>query len=114
MARDRLNQIEMDVDDASMALRRTRAQATVAKERLSDLEERHWALLSLYDADKAFREVVETIQESERNQVSESSSETDSVIEDGDRAVTTTEGNTSPEETKRVPDSEREIYGVDE
>jgi len=61
--RARIREIDMDVEDASMSLRRAKAQATVARDKLHELEERHWALLSLFDADKAFREVEETINE---------------------------------------------------
>ena len=58
-----LRQFEAEVDDASMTLRRAKAQAAFARDQLSDLEAQHWALLSLYDANKAFNEVVQTIEE---------------------------------------------------
>jgi len=61
--RGMLRRIEEDVDYASMGLRRAKAQAAAARDQLNDLEAQHWALLSLYDADKAFNEVIQTIEE---------------------------------------------------
>lgn len=66
--RSRLRQMQMGVQDAALALRRAKAELDVARDRLVDLEDRHWALLSMYDADKAFQEVVETFREFEESE----------------------------------------------
>jgi hypothetical protein len=66
--RSRLRQMQLGVQDAALALRRTKAELEVVSGRLADLEDRHWALLSLYDADKAFQEVVESFREFEESE----------------------------------------------
>lgn len=58
----------MGVQDAALGFRRAKAELEVARDRLADMEDRHWALLSLYDADKAFQEVVETFREFEESE----------------------------------------------
>jgi hypothetical protein len=70
--RDRLRQMKMAVEDAARDLRRAKAELEVARERLADVEDQNWALLSLYDADKAFQEVVETFREFEESERLES------------------------------------------
>jgi hypothetical protein len=60
--------MQMDIQDAAHSLRRAKAELEVARDRLADLEDRHWALLSMYDADKAFQEVVETFREFEESE----------------------------------------------
>jgi hypothetical protein len=91
--RTRLRQMKMGVQDAAHTLRRSRAELEVARDRLADLEDRHWALLSLYDADKAFQEVVETFREFEESERLETrledseSSESDNVISDETKDV---------------------------
>lgn len=64
--------MKMAVEDAARDLRRAKAELEVARERLADLEDQNWALLSLYDADKAFQEVVETFREFEESERLES------------------------------------------
>lgn len=66
--RSRLRQMKLGVQDAAHRLRRCRAELQVARDRLADLEDHNWALLSLYDADKAFQEVVETFREFEESE----------------------------------------------
>ena len=66
--RSRLRQMQTGIQDAARTLRRSRAELEVARDRLADLEDRNWALLSLYDADKAFQEVVETFREFEESE----------------------------------------------
>jgi hypothetical protein len=46
-------------------LRRARSEEEQAREDLADMEDRHWALLSRYDASKAFQEVIDTLKEFE-------------------------------------------------
>jgi multidrug resistance efflux pump len=70
--RARLRQMKMAVEDAARDLRRAKAELEVARERLAELEDQNWALLSLYDADKAFQEVVETFREFEESERLES------------------------------------------
>jgi hypothetical protein len=66
--RSRLRQMQMGVQEAALGLRRSKAELEVARGRLADLDDRHWALLSLYDADKAFQEVAETFREFEESE----------------------------------------------
>lgn len=66
--RSRLRQMQMGIRDAAHSLRRAKAELEVARDRLADLEDGHWALLSMYDADKAFQEVVETFREFEESE----------------------------------------------
>jgi hypothetical protein len=63
LAQERLRQIELDIDDASRALRRARTQVQLAKEELLELEDRHWALLALYDVNAAGDYVSEALRE---------------------------------------------------
>lgn len=49
-----LGYILRDVDDASRNLRLARAERDAASNRVSDLEERNWALLSEYEATRSF------------------------------------------------------------
>mmetsp|Transcript_19283 Transcript_19283/g.41829 ORF Transcript_19283/g.41829 Transcript_19283/m.41829 type:complete len:739 (-) Transcript_19283:197-2413(-) len=51
-----LGYILRDVEDASRNLRMARAERDAASERVSDLEERNWALLSEYEAARSFEE----------------------------------------------------------
>ena len=51
-----LDYILRDVEDASLKLRLARAERDAASNRVSDLEERNWALLSEFEAAKAFEE----------------------------------------------------------
>jgi DNA repair exonuclease SbcCD ATPase subunit len=63
LTRERLRQIELEIDDASISLRRARSQLELARDQLMELEERHWALLSLYNADQAEELVDEALEE---------------------------------------------------
>jgi hypothetical protein len=58
-----LRQIELDVDDASRALRRARSQVRLSRQSLEALEDRHWALLSIYNPDQAEEKVTEALNE---------------------------------------------------
>lgn len=60
-----LLQIELQLEDAARFLRRARNEEEQAREDLADMEDRHWALLSRYDASKAFQEVIDTLKEFE-------------------------------------------------
>lgn len=51
-----LGYILRDVDDASRNLRLARAERDAASNRVSDLEERNWALLSEYEATRSFED----------------------------------------------------------
>jgi len=44
-------------------LRQARNEEEQAKQEMENLEDRHWALLSLYDVDKASQEVVNAFEE---------------------------------------------------
>jgi hypothetical protein len=63
LAQERFRQIELDIDDASRALRKTRAQAQIARDQLEELKDRHWAILSFYDPDQAEEQVKEALNE---------------------------------------------------
>ena len=47
---EEIQEIMRDVDDASRALRLARAERDAASDRVSELEERNWALLSEFNA----------------------------------------------------------------
>jgi hypothetical protein len=66
--RVRLRQMQEEIDDASRVLRQAKAEEDLARDRLAALEDKHWALLSLYDADKAFQEVVDAFREFEESE----------------------------------------------
>ena len=51
-----LEYVLRNVDGASLKLRLARAERDAASNRVSDLEERNWALLSEFEAAKAFEE----------------------------------------------------------
>jgi hypothetical protein len=53
-----LGYLGRDIDDASRSLRLARAERDAASDRGSGLEERHWALLSEYEAVRSFAEEV--------------------------------------------------------
>ena len=63
LAEERLRQINLDLDDAGRTLRRSRTQVQLAKDRLEELQDRHWALLSFYDPDQAEEKVAEALAE---------------------------------------------------
>ena len=54
-----MDYILRDVEDASLKLRLARAERDAALNRVSDLEERNWALLSEFEAATAFEEEMD-------------------------------------------------------
>lgn len=62
-ARERLRHIQLDIEDAARDLRRAQNAERQARERLEALEDKHWAVLSLYDAEKASRDVEDSLAE---------------------------------------------------
>ena len=66
LAEERLRQISFDLDDAGRALRRSRTQVQIAKDRLEELQDRHWALLCYYNPDQAEEKVAEALEEFQR------------------------------------------------
>jgi hypothetical protein len=54
-----LDDILRNVEDASLKLRLARAERDEASTRVSDLEERNWALLSEFEAARAFEEEMD-------------------------------------------------------
>jgi len=65
---DRLRRIDRKVEDAARALRYASAQLQTARDELSELEARHWAVLSFYDPDAAEEGVMEALRELEENE----------------------------------------------
>jgi hypothetical protein len=63
-----LLQIELQLEDAARFLRRARSEEERAREDLAEMEDRHWALLSRYDASKASQEVIDTLKEFDAQQ----------------------------------------------
>ena len=53
---EELGYLMRDVDDSSRSLRMARAERDAASNRVSDLEERNWALLSEYEAARSFED----------------------------------------------------------
>jgi hypothetical protein len=64
----RLRQIELEIDDAARALRRALALVQAARDEMNELEDRHWAVLSLFDADRAQEEIVDAFRELEEQE----------------------------------------------
>merc|ERR1712238_538347 len=60
---EELRQIELDIDDASRALRQSRTRVDRARENLEELEERHHAVMSCYNIDQASKLVGEGLNE---------------------------------------------------
>eukprot|EP00557_Chaetoceros_sp_GSL56_P008319 CAMPEP_0176505406 /NCGR_PEP_ID=MMETSP0200_2-20121128/16476_1 /TAXON_ID=947934 /ORGANISM="Chaetoceros sp., Strain GSL56" /LENGTH=674 /DNA_ID=CAMNT_0017904955 /DNA_START=423 /DNA_END=2447 /DNA_ORIENTATION=- len=56
LARDRLRMINFDIEDAARQLRRAKAEALAAIDKLESIEFRHWALLRQYEADQELEE----------------------------------------------------------
>ena len=61
-ARARLRQINLEIEEAARYLRRCKLEEKLVKGRAEMVEDKHWAVLSLYDADKASQEVSQTLQ----------------------------------------------------
>mmetsp|Transcript_18325 Transcript_18325/g.27789 ORF Transcript_18325/g.27789 Transcript_18325/m.27789 type:complete len:545 (+) Transcript_18325:121-1755(+) len=75
--RNRLRQILLDIEDAARDLRRAQKLEAIAREELEFLQDKHWALLSLYDVDKASQEISDAFKElSSSESVTESSGST--------------------------------------
>jgi len=53
---EELGYLMRDVEDSSRSLRMARAKRDAASNRVSDLEERNWALLSEYEAARSFED----------------------------------------------------------
>jgi hypothetical protein len=56
-ARDRLRYIQLEIEDAARDLRRAQKAEQQAREQLEALQDKHWAVLSIYDANTASREI---------------------------------------------------------
>jgi hypothetical protein len=56
------------VDDAARSLRYAQAQLKKAKDELSDLEARHWAVLGCYDSDQVEANIMAAMQELEETE----------------------------------------------
>lgn len=68
LLREDIRDLELDIDDAARALRKSRSQVQYAKDRLAELEDRHWAVLSLYDPVQAQEGVAQALQELEEKE----------------------------------------------
>lgn len=68
MLREDIRELELEIDDASRGLRKARSLVEYAKKQLSELQDRHWAILSLYNPAKAGEEVEEALREFEANE----------------------------------------------
>jgi hypothetical protein len=65
---DKLRRIDREVDDAARALRYTQNVLQKIRDDLSELEARHWAVLSFYSPDLAEESVLDAIRELEQNE----------------------------------------------
>ena len=65
---DRLRSSERKVDAAGRAMRKAQNRLKVAKEELSELEVRHWAVLNFFSPDLAEEGVAEALRELEKNE----------------------------------------------
>ena len=68
MLREDIRNLELEVEDASRALRKARDQVQFAQDRLAELEDRHWALVSLYNPAQAEEKVEEALREFAANE----------------------------------------------
>ena len=68
LLREDIRTLELEIEDASRALRKARAQVQFAQDRLSELEERNWAVLSQYNMAQAEEAVAQAIRELEENE----------------------------------------------
>ena len=68
MLREEIRNLELDVEDASRTLRKARDQVQFAQDRLAELEDRHWALVGLYNPDQAEEKVEEALREFAANE----------------------------------------------
>jgi len=66
--REEIRELDLEVEDAARALRKARSQVQFAQDRLSELENRHYAILSLYSPAQAEEGVAQAIRELEENE----------------------------------------------
>lgn len=62
-SRNMLRQILLDIEDAARDLRRAQKLEAIARDELRLLQDKHWAILSLYDVDKASQEISDAFNE---------------------------------------------------
>merc|ERR1712154_332257 len=72
-SRNMLRQILLDIEDTARELRRAQKLEAIARDELRLLQDKHWAILSLYDVDKASQEISDAF-----NELSLAESKTDS------------------------------------
>jgi hypothetical protein len=60
---ERLRQMDAEIDQMARSLRYAQMKVTKAQEDLTALERRHWAVLSVYDPERAGQQVQEALQE---------------------------------------------------
>lgn len=70
------------MDEASRVLRRARTQVGLAREELDRFRDRHWALLSFYDPDRAQEKVEEALNELQEVEPAARLDETLKITED--------------------------------
>lgn len=63
--RQKLRQLEFNIQDASRALRLAKSRLQLTKAELADLEARHWAVLSFYNPNKITSNLEEALREFE-------------------------------------------------
>lgn len=66
--REEIRRIELEIEDAARSLRKARNQVQFAKEKLVELEDRHWAILGLYNPTQAEENVANALRELEENE----------------------------------------------
>jgi hypothetical protein len=68
LIQDTVRKLDLKVDDAARSLRYAQAQLKKAKDELSDLEARHWAVLGCYDSDQVEANIMAAMQELEETE----------------------------------------------
>ena len=108
-SKERLRQIELDIDDASRVLRRARTRVRLAREQLEELQSRHWAVLGFYDPNRAGEKVEEALREyglSEKAPVNMDDDSMRSATGTSDSAPKTSDSHSTPvAPTDAPPDS---------
>ena len=84
-ARERMRYIQIDIEDAARDLRRAQKAEQYARERLEALQDKHWAVLSFYDVEKASRDVDASLAELARQEMAAQIDRPD-VVTDGENA----------------------------
>jgi hypothetical protein len=84
-ARERMRYIQLDIEDAARDLRRAQKAEQYARERLEALQDKHWAVLSLYDVEKASRDVDDSLAELSRQEAAAQIDRPD-VVNDAENA----------------------------